>query len=161
LVTPTEALAFVRTHGVVMESGSGPAPSLAAAIAGGPIRGSWWKHARSREIFRLTRAIRDCPDVLVCRLVDGKITYVHRRLWPALVRLSKRFAQARLAQIHEVHTVSGKHRAEEVCFPGWVSREIAAQASVLDEERALCELGQWITRGEPIRKTVPRKRRAP
>jgi hypothetical protein len=41
-VTPAEALAFVCTHGLVLESGTGPVPSLAAAIAGEPIRGSWW-----------------------------------------------------------------------------------------------------------------------
>ena len=32
-----QALAFVRTHGVVLESASGPVPSLAAVIAGAPI----------------------------------------------------------------------------------------------------------------------------
>jgi hypothetical protein len=160
-VTPAEALAFVRTHGVVLESGTGPAPSLASAVAGGPIRGSWWGHARGREIFGLTRAIRGCPDVLVCRLVEGKITYVHRRLWPALVRLSERFPRAHLAQIHEVHTASGKHLAEEVCFPGWVSVELAAQASDLDEVSALRQLGRWLTRGDPDRKAVRRKRRSP
>jgi hypothetical protein len=136
-VTPADALAFVCTHGIVLESGTGPVPSVAATIVGGPIRGSWWAHAQGREIFAVTRAIRDCPDVLVCRLVDGKITYVHRRLWPALVRLSDRFSHAHLAQIHEVHTASGKHLAKEIAFPDWVSREIAAQASNLDEESAL------------------------
>jgi hypothetical protein len=57
---------FVRVHGVVLESAAGPAPSLAAAIAGGPIHGSWWAHVRGREIFALTRAVRDSSDVLVC-----------------------------------------------------------------------------------------------
>jgi hypothetical protein len=139
-VTPAEALAFVCTHGVVLESGTGPVSSLAAAIAGEPIRGSWWGHARGREIFAVTRAIRDCPEVLVCRLVDGKVTYVHRRLWPALVRLSERFPISRLARIREVHTASGKHAIEESPFPTWVSSEVAAQASDLDEKSALLQL---------------------
>jgi len=149
-VTPTEALAFVRTHGVVLESGTGPVPSLTSAVVGGPIRGSWWAHARGREIFAATRAIRDCPDVLVCRLIGGKITYVHRRLWPALVRLSDRFPRARLAQIHEVHTVSGKHAAEEISFPKWVSREVAALASKLDQDSALHLLGRHCGDGRPV-----------
>jgi hypothetical protein len=151
-VTPAEALAFVCTHGVVLESGTGPVPSLAAAIAGEPIRGSWWAHALGREIFAVTRAIRDSPDVLVCRLVDGKITYVHRRVWPALVRLSERFPHARLAQIREVHTASGKHVAELSRFPAWVPREVAAQASDLDEKSALQQLGPWCTKDNPSRK---------
>jgi hypothetical protein len=142
-VTPAEALTYVRKHGVVLESGSGPVPSLAGAIAGAPIRGSWWAHAKSREIFALTRAVRDCPDVLVCRLVDGKITYVHRRLWPALVRAAERFPRERLAQVIEQHTASGRHVTNEVAFPGWVSRELSAEAQRLDEKTALGELGDW------------------
>jgi len=146
-MTPAEALTFVRTQGVVLESGSGPVPSLASIIAGEPIRGSWWGHARSHEIFALTRAVRDCPDVLVCRLVDGKITYVHRRLWPALVRVAERFPRDRLSQIKEKHTASGRHVKDEVAFPGWASRELASEARQLDEENALGELGAWSAKG--------------
>ncbi len=142
-MTRAEALAFVRTHGVVLESGIGPVPSLAGKIAGGPIRGSWWGHARSREIFVLTRAVRDSPDILVCRLAGGKITYVHRRLWPALVRISARFPRGNLAKIHEKHTASGKHVNDETAYPDWVPSELAAKARKLDEKRALKELGAW------------------
>jgi hypothetical protein len=147
-VTTAEALAFVRTHGVVLESASGPVPSLAEAIVGAPIHGSWWGHARSHEIFALTRAVRDCPDVLVCRLVGGKITYVHRRLWPALVRVAEGFPRKSLAKVHEQHTASGKHVSDEVAYPTWVSRELADQARELDERSALHALGPWCTKGE-------------
>jgi hypothetical protein len=145
-MTTAEALKFVRTHGVVLESGAGAVPSLAVAVAGGPIRGSWWGHARGREIFALTRAVRDSPDVLVCRLFDGKITYVHRRLWPALVRVAEHFPRKRLAKVQEKHTASGRHANEYVAFPGWVTRELAAAARQLDEQTAFRELGQWSTR---------------
>jgi hypothetical protein len=145
-MTTAEALAFVRKHGVVLEAASGPVPSLADAIVGGPIHGSWWKHARSHEIFVLTRAIRDCPDVLVCRLVGGKITYVHRRLWPALVRIAKRIPRGHLAKVHEKHTASGRHVNEELAYPGWVSRELAAEAGELDEQSALAHIGPWFGR---------------
>lgn len=144
-MTPRQAAAFVREHGVVLESAAGPVPSLAVAIAGGPIRGSWWSHPRSHEIFELTRSIRRRDDVLVCRLVDGKVTFVHRRLWPALVRVAKRFPSKRLAQIHEVHTPSGHHVTTDVAFPKWVPAEVPAQASQLSEEEALRSLGDWCT----------------
>jgi hypothetical protein len=160
-VTPDEALAYVCTHGLVLESGTGPVPSLVAAIVGEPIRGSWWAHSRGREIFAVSRAIRDSPEVLVCRLIDGKITYVHQRLWPALVRLSERFPHSRLAQIREVHTVSGKHVVEQRRFPAWVSPEVAARASDLDEKKALQQLGPWCTKKDnPSRKVTRRKRRS-
>jgi len=143
IVTIAEALEFVHRHGVALESASGPVPSLAEAIAGGPIRGSWWRHAKSQAIFVLTRAVRDCPDVLVCRLVDQKISYVHRRLWPALVRAADRFPRKNLAMVREKHTASGKHVNEDIAFPAWVPREVAEQARLLDERRALTDLGSW------------------
>jgi hypothetical protein len=157
-MTPTEALTFVTTQGVVLEAGTGPVASLAEAVAGAPIRGSWWAHPQGRQIFAATRAIRDCPDVLVCRLVGGKITYVHRRLWPALVRAAKRFPVADLAQVHEVHTASGRHVAREVQFPDWVPDAVSAQALNLDEERALSLLGSWSEKVKPLRRAMRRKK---
>ena len=142
-MTPRQAAAFVRKHGVVLESAAGPVPSLAVAIAGGPIRGSWWSHPRSHAIFELTQTVRDREDVLVCRLVNGKITFVHRRFWPALVRAAKRFTKKQLAQVHEVHTDSGRHVAKEIAFPKWVPAEVMAEASQLSEEEAVRKLGGW------------------
>jgi hypothetical protein len=157
-MTPIEAVAFVTIQGVVLEAGTGSVASLAETVTGGPIRGSWWAHPEGRRIFALTRAIRDCPDVLVCWLVDGKITYVHRRLWPALVRVAKRFPVADLAQVHEVHRASGKHVTREIPFPDWVPNEVAAQALNLDEERAVGLLGTWSEKVKSPRKAVRRKK---
>jgi len=116
-MTARVALAFVKRHGIVLESARGPVPNLAEAVVGGRIRGSWWGHAKGKEIFWLTRAVRDSRDVLVCRLVGGKITYVHRRLWPALVRAARRFARRNLAAVPEVHTAQGQHAEQRVPFP--------------------------------------------
>ena len=116
MTTARDALTFVRKHGIVLESAHGPVPNLAEAVAGAPIRGSWWGHRKGHEIFRLTRAVRASPEVLVCRLVDGKITYVHRRMWPALVRLSDRFERKDLAAVHEMHTRRGHHEVRVIAF---------------------------------------------
>ena len=59
-----DPLAFVAEHGVVLESARGAVPSLAEAIAGEPIRGSWWGHPRGNAIHDATCAVRDSPDVL-------------------------------------------------------------------------------------------------
>ncbi len=142
-MTLRQAAAFVRKHGVVLESAAGPVPSLAIAIAGEPIQGSWWSHPRSHEIFELTQGIRGRDDVLVCRLVNGTVTFVHRRLWPALVRAAKRFPKKRLALVHEVHTASGRHVAKEVPFPRWVPAHVTAEASGLLEANAIRSLGEW------------------
>ena len=143
-MTPKQALTFVKTHGVVLEAARGPVPSLAEAVAGGPFRGSWWSHPKSREIFALTRLVRESDDVLVCRLVAGKITFVHRRLWPALVRAAHHLPRKRLSRVGEVHTRLGRHVTRELAFPKWVPREVTAAAEHLSEEGALEALGSWV-----------------
>ncbi len=135
-MTASQAIAFVKANGIVLESGSGPAPSLAAAIAGEPIRGSWWKHPKASQIFRCTRAVRDSKEVLVCRLLGGKVTYVHRRLWPALVKLHDRFESKYLSAIREIHTPQGKHKIIAVAFPKWVPPKIALDAASLSALKA-------------------------
>lgn len=143
-MTPKDAVAFVQNHGVVLESARGPVPVLAAAVVGAPIRGSWWGHRKGPEIFRLTRVLRDAPDVLVCRLVSGKITYVHRRLWPALVRLAHRFPASHLAALREIHTGRGHHELHRVPFPQWVPTDIQRAAKGMTEAEAAAALGRWL-----------------
>jgi len=135
-----EALAFIKRHGVVLQSARGPVPSLAEAIAGGPIRGSWWGHPKGRLIYSATQAVCESPDILVCKLIDGKITYVHRRLWPALAKLASRFKPEQLAQVRDEHTKSGAHVSRKKPFPGWVPAEIWREAEALsvgEAEKAL------------------------
>lgn len=136
-LTPRQALAFVRKHGLVLEAAQGPVPSLAEAIAAEPIQGSWWSHPKSNAIFVVTRAVRDSEDVLVCRLIKGKVTFVHRRLWPALVKVANRFPSDQLSRISEVHTSSGRHVIKEVAFPDWVPSNVHAAARKLSEKSAL------------------------
>ena len=156
-MTREEALAFVRRHGVVLQSARGPVPSLAEAIAGGPIRGSWWGHPKGPEIFRAAEAISGSDEVLVCKLVDGKVTYVHRRMWPALVKLAGRFRKEQLAKVWNEHARTGAHRARRRAFPSWVPSEVARQAealSVSEAEGLLASLLPFTrkgTRGEPPR----------
>ena len=145
-MTPKQAIFFVKANGVVLESGRGPVPNLAEAIAGEPIRGSWWTHPRADTIFVCSRAVRESADVLVCRLVGGKVTYVHRRLWPALVRLERWFDADRLAVIEEVHTASGRHKVEVTAFREWVPDEVAEAAARLKDDDATSLLSVVTTR---------------
>ena len=148
-MSPKEAVAFVEQHGVVLQSARGPVPSLAEAVAGGPIRGSWWGHPKGREIFQAAESVCESPDVLVCKLIDGKITYVHRRLWPALVKAASRFRKEQLARVWDEHTASGAHRSRREVFPEWVPPEVmkaAAKLSVAEAERTLAP---WLTLGQP------------
>jgi hypothetical protein len=142
--TAEEALAFIRQHGVVLASAKGTAPRLTEAIVGEDIKGSWWGHPQSHRIYSILGAVADSDQVLVCRLINGKITLVHRRLWPSLVRLAKRFAPERLAQVREEHTKSGRHARTVVPFPQWVPPEVSAQATTIDEQQALAIFRAWV-----------------
>src|SRR2546426_1804838 len=121
---PNEALRFVERHGIVLQAARGPVPNLAEAVVGSPIRGSWWGHPMGKEIFRVAQAVCASPDILVCKLVEGKVTYIHRRLWPALVKLSTRFREDQLAKVSDEHTATGEHRSRREPFPIWVPAEV-------------------------------------
>jgi hypothetical protein len=150
-MTPQEALEFVATSGVVLESAKGPVPNLAEAVAGEPMRGSYWSHPRSHEILACARAVRGSADILVCRLVRGKVTFVHRRLWPALVRLAARFPAGALDAIEEIHTPSGKHEVRTTPFPDWVSDDVSRAARQLPEEEAVAILSPYLDLPAPDR----------
>ena len=135
-MSPREAIAFVRRHGVVLQAARGPVPNLAEAIAGEPIRGSWWGHAKGRIIFQAAQAICESPEVLVCKLIDGKVTYVHRRFWAALVKLAPRFRKERLAKVWDEHTASGAHVSRQIAFPDWVPSDVMKQAEELSAAEA-------------------------
>jgi hypothetical protein len=158
---PKQAVAFVKTQGVVLESARGTAPSLAEAVAGEPICGSYWAHPKANDIFLCSRAIRKSADVLVCRLVGGKVTYVHRRLWPALVRLAGRFDANRLAAIQEVHTPSGKHEVHTTAYPDWVTEDVKRAAEELTEKEAASLLAAVPGRSPPKKWREGRRTKRP
>lgn len=128
-------------HGILLQSAKGPIPNLADLVAGEAIKGSWWGHPRGHDIYAAINVVRDSPDVVAIRLVKGKITLVHRRLWPALVRVAPRFPPERVAALHEEHLPSGRHRTTTTPFPDWVPPEVITAANALSEAEADEQLG--------------------
>ena len=138
----TRALRYVRLHGVVLVSAHGDVPRLVDEIAGEPVRGSWWGHSEGRRIFAVLRDVAASPSVLVCRLLDRKLTLVHRRLWAPLVRVAGHRPARLLARVREEHTASGRHVVRVTAYPEWVPDAIwtaAAQLSARDALEALPE----------------------
>jgi hypothetical protein len=146
------ALDFVREHGVVLVSAKGPAPTLTHAIAGETIRGSWWGHPQGKRIFAVLQAACDDPDVVVCRLVDGKLTLVHRRLWPALAALAGEIEPARLARVTQQHAPSGRHVNIETPFAEWLPPGAAAEGQAMRRADAEAALGTTFVTNHPSRK---------
>lgn len=56
-------------------------PSVSGSIANERIRGSWWSHRQGQTIFNVAEMLEDHPDVLIMKLISGKVTFVHRALW--------------------------------------------------------------------------------
>ena len=139
-----DALAFVEQHGVVLAAGRGPVPSIAQTVAGEPIKGSWWGHPAGHAIFAALEVVSESPDVLCFKLVGGKVTFVHRRCWAALVRLADAIGPERLAAVRQEHTPSGKHVNVVTPFPEWVGADVRADAARLDEGQARALLGSWL-----------------
>ena len=131
----TDAMAALVEHGMMLEAARGPLPSVAQLVAGEPIRGSWWGHPDSHTIYDVLNTVADSPDVVRTRLVNGRVTLIHRRLWPALARVGDQLPAERVAALHEEHTASGAHRVREQPFPEWVpaAEHQAGQRLTVDE----------------------------
>src|SRR6266851_419243 len=80
--------AKLKEHGLLLQTDAN-LPNVCALVAGAPVRGSWWAHPRSHEIFRVSCGLAEHPDVLVIKLVSSKVTYVHRALWPYVVTIGR------------------------------------------------------------------------
>lgn len=138
---------FVEKHGVVLASARGPVPSVAEAIVGEPIVGSWWSHPKGQQIFDALSTIDDDRDNIRCfKLVDHKVTYVHKRLWPAVAKLAQAgvLDADRVASIQQEHMPTGEHRNVVTPFPDWVPDDAMAQAAELSVDDARAQLGAWV-----------------
>jgi hypothetical protein len=141
-----ETLAWVEAHGVVLQSARGPVPNVATFIAGEPIRGSWWGHPAGKEIYEVLNVLDESPDIVTTRLINGKVTLLHSRVWPAIVRVADEIGVERLAAVHQEHTASGAHRSFTVEFPLWVPADVRAHASRLSRDQAFNVLPDCLQR---------------
>jgi hypothetical protein len=80
------ALEILDRSGILMLQDA-KLPSLVSAIAGGAVRGSWWSHRESARIFHAANELDDHADVATFKLLDRKVCFVHRRLWPAIAAI--------------------------------------------------------------------------
>jgi hypothetical protein len=78
----------LEREGLLLETDA-ELPSLVSTVAGGPVRGSWWGHPLGHTIFATGEALFSHPDVLLAKLVSGKDTWIHRRLWSALFAVAR------------------------------------------------------------------------
>ncbi|MEX2119586.1 MAG: hypothetical protein WD847_08325 [Pirellulales bacterium] len=141
-----DLLTLVEREGMVLESARHPSiPNLVEYIVGEPVHGSWWGHPKGHEIYALLNALRGADaEVAVCKFIDGKITYIHRRLWASCARLAAILGPERLDLVHSVHTDKGHHKSERIPLAEWLPTEVAAAAAELGEDEARASLAPWL-----------------
>ena len=82
-----EVFAQLEKFGLLLESDP-KLPNVCTLITGEPMKGSWWSHPVAQTIFQVNERLDDHPDVLIAKLLAGKVTFVHRRFWPALLAVA-------------------------------------------------------------------------
>jgi hypothetical protein len=80
--TLRESLSLLKRRGAMLL-----VPDLVEAVAGEPVKGTWWAHKAGPTIYRLANELEDHEDVVVGKLAGGKVTFVHARLFSALARV--------------------------------------------------------------------------
>jgi len=63
-------------------------PSVTTIVAGAPVRGSWWGHPAGKRIYDVLGRV----EAAWPKLLGGKVTLVHRRLWAALAAVGEQDA---------------------------------------------------------------------
>jgi hypothetical protein len=81
-------LARLKAYGFLLESDQ-RLPSVCSIVTGEPLRGSWWAHPKAQTIFQVNESLEDHADVLLTKMISGKVTWVHRQLWPELFSIGK------------------------------------------------------------------------
>ena len=139
-----EVLDQVREHGLLLQSDP-DLLSVTRLVLGSSIKGSWWGHPKGRAIWLITERLADHRDVMVVKLLAAKVTYVHRRLWPAVYTVARsqepwqsqglsggaRAILARLGKAGSVRTDQLPRRMR-----GWsaATRELEARLLVFSQE---------------------------
>lgn len=62
--------------------------NVVTLLTGEAISKSWWSHPKGRLIFAVMSDLAEHPDVLFTKLLNGKVTLIHRKLWPAFLSVA-------------------------------------------------------------------------
>jgi hypothetical protein len=107
-------LRAIAEHGLLLLQDKKLA-NVVTFITGQRLKGSWWSHPRAHEIFQAIEALPE-DQVITTKLVAGKVTFVHRSLWPDLL------AVADGEREYDVHTESGRHEKRYEPWAAWAKR---------------------------------------
>ena len=114
-------------------------PSATRLIAGEVVHGSWWGHPAGKAIFSVLQSLGD--DIREVKLVKGKVTLIHRRLWPAVLGIATSGEPWQTARLHpDAADLLERVRAEGELDSGEIDLPLGSRKSgtvVTDLERRL------------------------
>jgi hypothetical protein len=167
----SSVLRALRKHGLLLKQDK-RLPSVVGLVTGESLAMSWWSHPEGRRIFAVLTELADHPDVHFAKLVAGKDTLVHRRLWPALLAVGTSAEPWQRDGLSEPgrKLFASVGRKGSVEARGAAAKELALRLLAVTTERhtesgkhvlVLESWKSWAARnGVKASKTVPEARRA-
>jgi hypothetical protein len=167
----------LKAYGLLLETDP-KLPSAAGLVVGGEIRGSWWAHPRAQEVFAVLQQLADHKDVLITKLISGKVTFVHRKLWPDVLAVGMArenwqlkglspAARTLLKMVDQSSELRSDHLAWPPKFkavkPGQAVRELEKRLLIHSEElhteggshaKQLATWQRWAERNDCLGRTV-------
>lgn len=117
-------LSQLKKFGLLLESDP-RLPSVSTLITGSPLHSSWWSHPLAHSIFHVNGQLDDHPDVVVTKLIAGKVTFVHKKLWPEILaigtareRWQTEALSASAQALLEMTGATGCLRTDKLILPG-------------------------------------------
>ncbi len=134
--------------------------SATARVAGQAVPGAWWPHEKGALIYEVLNALDD-DEVAYPKLLGGKVTLVHRRLWPALASAARTGGawQRRglkadaLALLERITREKGLRTDTLELLPG--SRKVGVIASELEARLLVHSEGEHTEAGHHARVLFP------
>ena len=120
-------MAQLKRDGFLLESDP-QLPSVCTLITGEPLKGSWWSHPMAQVIFAVNELLEDHADVLITKLVSGKVTFVHRRLWPEILAIGSARDPWQLRKLSELAQ--------------WILKRVDEEGSVTTESLSPASYGK-------------------
>jgi hypothetical protein len=137
---------MLQEHGLLLLSDS-RLPSLVSLVVGAPIQGSWWGHPMGRQIYALADQLGDSAEVISTKLISGKVTFVHKKLWPQVARIgcagekwqTERLSGAatdllKLVRAQQVLATDSLPKTQALSKPGKACDELEKRLLVYTEE---------------------------
>jgi hypothetical protein len=126
-----QLLRILRTQGLLLKQDRALA-NVVSILVGHSVSGSWWAHPQAHRIFRAMSELARRPEVVVAKLVAGKDTFVHRRLWPALVGVGRARERWQLYHLSPAarRMLAALARRGQLTGSGAAARELAVRLLV-------------------------------